>query len=231
MDAIAIEGVAAVVSAIVVFCGSVFLLLSLVLGARLAYFLTATITLGFLFMLGLVWSFTPLGPVGKLPEWDQLEAGASAQDINFGPISSYPDSPWRVPDQANEEELTKVSELQTAATDALEGEIQKQPIPGINGISDVTVDTNSVRLMLQGETEYGAVGFTPVQGSDQPVALVVMRYDPGNPLGTSRTITVGTFILFALHLFGLHSSERRARRVTVPPTEEGRPAPVPAEAG
>ena len=44
------------------------------------------------------------------------------------------------------------------------------------------------------------------------VAHVVMKYDPGDPLGQARMITAGTFLLFVLHLFGLSRAERKTKR-------------------
>ncbi len=58
-----IEGVATVVAGVIVFCGSVFLILYLIVGARLAYFLTASITLAFLSLMAVVWWVNPLGPL------------------------------------------------------------------------------------------------------------------------------------------------------------------------
>jgi hypothetical protein len=49
--------------------------------------------------------------------------------------------------------------------------------------------------------------------------VVVMKYDPGNPLGKARMIAGGTFLVFALHLFGLSRAERKVKRETE--TEEG----------
>ncbi len=73
MDAIFVEGVAAVLAGIIVFCGSVFFLLSLVVGARLAYFITASVTLAFLSIMGVVWSVNPLGPLPlSLGRWIAL---------------------------------------------------------------------------------------------------------------------------------------------------------------
>ena len=70
LDTTFLTGSAAFLSAIIVFCGSVFLLLAFVLGARLAYWVTASVTLSFVFIMGAVWSYgTPLGPVGQLPKW------------------------------------------------------------------------------------------------------------------------------------------------------------------
>ena len=51
MDVIFTVGVGAVLSGIIVFVGSVWLLLSMVLGPRLAYFVAASITLAFLLIM------------------------------------------------------------------------------------------------------------------------------------------------------------------------------------
>jgi hypothetical protein len=222
MDAIFLEGIAATISAIIVFCGSVCLLLSFVLGARLAYLVTASVTLAFLFMMGLVWSFTPLGPVGQLPEWKPQEVGPTPEQVNFEAISSYPEGPWQPPNQEDQAELTKATELETGATDYLEQQLDQGAVQGIENIDDVTVNSDNTRLLMQGEDEYGAVQFDPLQG-EGPAAIVVMRYDPGNPLGLARGITLGTLILFVLHLIALSLSERRAARVSAPTPMGGRP--------
>ena len=100
MSSLFVEGIAATVAAIVIFCGSVWLLLSLVLGPRLAYFVTASVTLGFLLLMGAVWSFgTPLGPTGQLPSWSGVGTGETAAETGFGPASEYPDGGgWFEPD-------------------------------------------------------------------------------------------------------------------------------------
>ena len=69
-------------------------------------------------------------------------------------------------------------------------------------------------LLEQDGTEYGATRVEVEDGDSEPVGeyLVVMEYDPGNPLGEARMITLGTFILLVLHLVGLSMSEKRARR-------------------
>jgi hypothetical protein len=39
-----------------------------------------------------------------------------------------------------------------------------------------------------------------------------MEFDPGNPLGKARMITLGTFVLLVLHMFGLARSERKVKQ-------------------
>jgi len=238
MDLIFIEGVAAVVSAVIVFLGSTFLLMALVMGARLAYFVTASVTLGFLFIMTLVWSYgTPLGPVGQLPEWEPVALAPDPAGAEFGPAATYPEEGWRVPDEENQEDLTKAGELESAAIDFLELVVQGEAPTGEGTIvansdqpflapTDTSVVDDSARLFTQGDTEYGALEleasttaieiaedadpdqtFTPTDAQ----AFVVMRYDPGNPSGPARTLAAGTFLVWAVHLFGLSRTERKAR--------------------
>jgi hypothetical protein len=42
----------------------------------------------------------------------------------------------------------------------------------------------------------------------------LFELDPGNPLGTARTITLGGFVLLVLHLLGLGVSERRSKALS-----------------
>ena len=219
MDAIFVEGVGAVVSAIIVFCGSVWLLMTMTMGARLAYFITASVTLAFLVMMGVVWSLpaqSPLGPVGKLPEWDPLDIGADPAQLDFGPAAEYPEGAWQAVDTEDEAEAAKASELEGAATDFLETAIEEGDVDTFESATDAAVNTDLTRVLQQGDREYGAVTLEPVAREGEET-VAVLSYDPGNPLGPARTITAGTFVLFLLHLFGLGLSERKAR-ATAPST-------------
>ena len=230
MDLVFIEGVAAVVASIILFVGSAWLLLTVLMGGRLAYFVTASVTLGFTFIMTLVWSYgTPLGPVGQLPEWNGVAIAGSADQVEFEAASSYPDQPWTVAAEDDQAAITKAAELESAAIDYLAAQIQKQKGQGFVAESDATVTEDSTRLYEQGEKQYGALVLEASQTaidkadeadpdqldqitSEDAIAIVVMEYDPGNPLGKARTIAGGTFLLFALHLFGLSRAESKAKK-------------------
>ena len=217
MDAVFIEGVAATVAAVIVFCGSIFLLLAMVMGGRLAYFVTASVTLAFMLIMGVVWSVNPLGPVGALPEWEQLAIGADAAELDFGPASQYPEGPWQALDTEDEAEAAEASELETSSTGYLESAIQEEEIGTFDDAADAVVVTELTRVLEQDDARYGAVTFEPAEGAQGEETVVVMEYDAGNPLGPPRAITAGIFVVLVLHLFGLSMSERRARE-TAPAT-------------
>jgi hypothetical protein len=212
MDATFFQGMAAFVSAVLVFCGSVFLLLAMVLGARLSYFITASVTLGFLVIMGVVWSINPLGPVGQLPEWKPVDIGESADELEFGPASSYPDSPWRAPDEEDDVERAKASELDTSAADYLETAIDDEEVTAFDDASDASPADDLTLLTESGGEEYGMVTLEALEGEEGGPVVVVMSYDPGDPLGEARLITGGTTVLFGLHLFGLSRAEKKSRR-------------------
>lgn len=232
LDLIFVEGIAAVVSAVLIFIGSAFLLLTLITGARLAYFITASVTLGFVFIMTLVWSQgTPLGPVGELPEWQSVALAEDSSAADFGPATEYPEGDWTVPDEDDPTEVTQAGELESAAIDYLEEAVNAgEADVEFLSATDATVTDDSTRLLTQGEDLYGALRLqastsaieenkeadpgqigTQVTPEDA-TAFVVMKYDYGNPLGKARTIAAGTFLLFAAHLFGLSRVERKIRQ-------------------
>jgi hypothetical protein len=226
MDETFLTGVGAVVSAIIVFCGSVWMILTIIMGARLAYFVTASVTLAFVAIMGIVWSFTPLGPVGQLPEYES-EALGEGGDVDFGQAGAYPEEPWRPPNADDEAEVTKAAEAEGAAMEAVEQGIEDGNVEVFDAIDEAQVVSESTRMLEQDGTEYAAVLIGPVQtGAGQettepaeldPTAedtvMVVLQYDPGNPLGLARLITLGTIAVLAVHLFGLSRAERAARRL------------------
>jgi hypothetical protein len=212
MDIAFISGMGAFISSIIVFCGSAFLLLMLVMGARLAYLVTASITLAFVLIMGVVWSVNPLGPVGQLPEWDPVALAPEGGEAEFGPASAYPEDPWRAPNEEDPAELTRIAELQSSAQDYVIESATAGEVEGLPSLVDsTTIPEDSTVLLDQEEEQYGAttVEIVDAEGATSE-ALVVMQYDPGNPLGQARMITAGTLILLVLHLFALSRSEKKA---------------------
>ncbi|MEA2517653.1 MAG: hypothetical protein QOG16_1491 [Actinomycetota bacterium] len=231
MDLTFIEGVAAVVSGFIVFVGTIWLLLAVIMGARLAYFVTASVCIGFIFIMTLVWSYgTPLGPVGQLPDWEGVGLADSADQIEFDAAAKYPEAPWQAPGEDDQEAKTKAAELESAATNYLEELILKDKGGDFIAATDAVVVTDSARLMEEADQEYGAVEleaapsavekaqeadpdqtFTP----EDAQAFVIMKYDPGNPLKKARIIAGGTFLVWALHLFGLSRAERKTKETAI----------------
>jgi hypothetical protein len=169
--------------------------------------------------MAVVWSVNPLGPVGELPSWNPVAIGVDASQIEFGPASSYPDSPWRAPSEEDAAEQTQKSELETDAGDYFETALTEGDLDVQAGSTGVA-STDETRFLEQDGDLFGAVTLevTPPAGgggggTGEPATVVtVLEYDPGDPLGRARIAVAGAFVLLVLHLFGLSRSERRARR-------------------
>lgn len=235
MDDTFLLGSAAFISAVLVFVGSIWLLLALVLGPRLSYLVTASTTLGFVLIMGVVWSIgTPLGPVGDLPDWNGLDMATEAGALDFGPASRYPDSGgWRAPAEDSQEDATLVGELENAAADFLEARIEAGEIEGYQDSGDSQVAEDSSRLLERDGEIFGALVLEPVEvdpASDEPPVegepqVVAMQFDAGNPNRPARQITAGTAVLLAVHLWALSRAERKVRRRKEAETSEGNDAP------
>lgn len=208
-----ITGMGAFISAIVVFCGSVWLLLMLIMGGKLAYFVTATVTLGVMLIMGAVWATSELGPVGEQPTWSAVGVGEEVSEIDFGAAESYPDAPWKAVDRDVTDEAELAGELEASAPDVLEVAIEEGDVTTVESVGEALVDPDSTRLLDQGGTTYGAVTFIPLEG-DEPLAVAILERDPGNTLGPPRQIFVGIVLLFVLHLIGLSRIEKRAQART-----------------
>ena len=161
MDTILIEGVAAVVSGFIVFCGSVWLLLTMVLGARLAYFVTASVTLAFIVMMGVVWSLNPLGPVGALPGWEETSVSEDVAELEGPSASSYPDSPWEEFPEDDDAEQALASELESAGTDALTAAIESGDVESFEEATQAVVSEDSARVLEADGVRYGVVTLEP----------------------------------------------------------------------
>ncbi|MGH2721235.1 MAG: biotin/lipoyl-containing protein [Actinomycetota bacterium] len=99
------KGIFAVFIAVLVFIGSVYLLLSLILGARLAYFLTGSIVFGILVILSIIWFGSVLGPKGAPTTWEALGAGPDLQEVtghgNTFDLRGYPGGDWKAPSKGD----------------------------------------------------------------------------------------------------------------------------------
>lgn len=212
MDVAFVTGMGAFVSSVIIFIGAAFLLLMLVIGARLAYWVTASISLAFTLIMAVVWSINPLGPVGQLPEWDAIDIGTNVEALEFNAAAQYPDDPWHEPKPDDQVQLTQAAELESGAAEQYELALDEGDLKF--DVSDAIITAEDATYLLeQGDTTYGLTRLEVQNAVGDKVGevAVVMEYDPGNPLGQARMITLGTLVLFVLHLFGLSRAEKKVK--------------------
>lgn len=220
MDQTFFIGTAAFISGLVIFVGSIWLLMTLVMGPKLAYWLAASVTLAFVLVMAAVWSYgDPLGPVGEQARWEEGAIAREGETPAFGP-GGYPDSgDWRPPDEDDPEERERATELENAAQDYLTRALEAGEIATFRSGGDAAVDTDSIRIAERADEFYGGVTFRAVEaaeGEEQVVdyvpTVVIMQFDPGYPNRPAHLLLGATVLLFVGHLWGLSRMERRARR-------------------
>lgn len=75
-----LRGVLTVIIAVVVLCGSVYLILGTNLGARLGFLVALTGLMGWMFLMGVVWWIYGIGLTGEDPSWRQVPGRTVIQD-------------------------------------------------------------------------------------------------------------------------------------------------------
>jgi hypothetical protein len=213
-----IEGVLVVVSGLVIFGGSVFLLLSAIFGLRMGYLLAATGFFAFMLILSALWVFgapgTPryLGPKGELPAWIPLAAGQELTSPTYPVVEQYPEDPWISPE--DDPSLTAEVEAATLAmqeflAEEAQAELSRQQIEG-----EVTPEEFQIT-----DLEFVTVDDTPLSAARAfasgggPEVTVVAYKDPGNEPLPSYLFLAGSVIGFAVHLPFLDRAERTRKEI------------------
>ena len=226
-------GILAPLSGVFLFCGSVYLLLSTNLGARLGFLVAAAALSGFMVMLSTLWltTATPLeSPKGRTAAWHVVEVTDSFAHAKTKVVRTIKQDGAVIPDQ---EASTVRSFLDSAFVRKVALPGQKpavQPFALYNGATEYLTDDKSQNLTTYKigggpnyyfwhKPEYAAAEFctalvqtvpfgqpppTPVCDASQPHKIAVLIYDFGSTRLPPVCYLFGAIILFALSLLGLH---------------------------
>jgi hypothetical protein len=95
------KGVLATIVVMGALFGMVYLLMSMVLGRKLAYWVEGSITFGVLAIMGFIWYISALGPTGAETKWQAIGLGANITEAKaFGAtynVADYPGDGWQKP--------------------------------------------------------------------------------------------------------------------------------------
>jgi hypothetical protein len=213
-----IEGALVVVSAFVIFGGSVWLLTSAVFGVRMGYLVSATGFFAFMIILSALWAFgapgTPpnLGPRGDLPTWFGLGAGVELSSPTYPVIREYPAEPWRSAQdrRAFRGEVEPVTlAFQEFLAEEAAAELRRAGIQG--EITPETFEIADLRFTAVDGTRLAAARAFATSGGPE---VVVFGYkDPGDLALPSWLFLAGSIIGFVAHLPFLDRAERRRKDI------------------
>jgi hypothetical protein len=232
-----ILGVLVTLSAIGLFCGSVYLLLSTNLGARLGFLVAAASLTGFMVLLtGLWWSSGNSGidpPHGRSPSWKVIEVVNDPKESKVAAVHDIVSAGTAV-DDAGLANLRPALDAALVRVTPPAGETAPaQPFAKFNASLDYLTDFQGYQTFIVGggtknlfwhNPKYAAVQFCPMD-PNTPVGVAptcdplgdkqyaVLAFD----FGSLRQPVVFQFfipsvLLFGLSLLGLHWHEQDSRR-------------------
>jgi hypothetical protein len=254
-----ILGILVVVAGIMLFCGSIYLLLGTNLGARLGFLVAFTGLTGFLTLLSVLWITTasPLNTLkGRIPAWNVQQV---VTDLDQAKISAV----HGIDNKRNKVDTTEASNVKAAVDAAL---VTKQATPTVQvrpednrfaKFDDVTqyqvLETYEIggsnpqfwKGQFTHEPKYAAVQFCEVKQVQQPFGLPPLppECDPSGTqgwvilsrdLGSLRVPPFVAFLafatLFVLGLLALHWRERDEQEAAAAAeSEQQPPVRVPAK--
>ena len=236
-----IIGILAPVSGVFLFCGSVYLLLSTNLGARLGFLVAASALSGFMVLLSTLWltTSTPLeSPKGRSAAWRVVEVDKSFADAKTGAVHNIVQNGKPLPPQ---QATTIRSFLDSAFVRVIPPfgvKARLQPFAqydqGANYITDDPTQNLKTYQIGGGSNyyvwhhpEYAAVQFcdalqqtvpfgqpppTPKCDPAKQPRVAVLVYDFGSIRLPPICYLFGSIILFILSLLGLHWYELDERQ-------------------
>lgn len=213
-----IEGSLVIVTSLILFGGSTYMLVSAVTGRTMGYLITATGFFAFMIILSALWVFGApgttryLGPKGDLAAWVPLEAGTAFESGDVPAVSRYPADPWQSPTEDNSFQA-EVEPATLAMQEFLAEEATKQlGEQGLDGeITPEDFEIENLRFTEVDDTPL-AIGEGFAAGGGPQIRVVAYK-DPGDEPLPSYVALIGSVLGFIAHLPFLDRAERRRKEV------------------
>ncbi len=217
------KGVGVVLAGVILFVGSIYVLLSAVFGRWMGYLVLIVALSGWLIIQSSLWFFgywsqgpktpTNLGPRGSEAAWVVQQAGLQPSG-SFATFQQYPGDPWALADPNDESEAADIQSVTGAATTYLAEEanadLGREPT-AIDAIpsTQFTVDSIHFATDADGKTRL-AVAQAHFLGGGTETTLS-MYYDSGSVPRYSLMFLLGSILVFGLHLPLLDRAERKRK--------------------
>ena len=219
------KGVAVVVSAVLIFIGSIYILLTAYVGRTMAYLIVAVSLFGWMIILSTIWAFGApgttknYGPRGTEPHWQVFAAGTQAVQSRYPQTTKFPGPPWHQPDAVTQASAdTVATAIQTYLIQKANEEFAKQGNHVDLDTTDFTVQDIEFATASDGTHLAAGRGFYSLGG---PELTVFVYHDKGNVPAPSWAFLGASLFGFAVHLPLLDRAEKRRKAIltggTAPP--------------
>jgi hypothetical protein len=220
-----IRGAVVLGTAILILCGSVYLLLATNLGARLGFLVAVAGLTGWLTVLALVWAVYGKGDTGPEPTWKvQTVVSGTLGQTARPPLDRFPggwkqlasDSPARGEAEAVvDAELTKGPSAQTLGFSSTSDYV---PLAGYEkggqNYEFFRHRPHYAVIEVQGavaqQAKAGAAPPKPEADTTKPVVTILLIRDLGSLRLPSAVISFASFIIFAVTIYVLHRRDKIA---------------------
>ena len=214
-----VKGVGVTLAAFTLFIGSVYLMLTFVLGRWMGYLVLMVSFSGWMIMFSALWLFgfwsqgletpTNLGPRGSEPAWVVLDGGLGTADDRFETFSSYPGPPWEAPTEAQTASVQSVSGAAQSFLAAQANEELGLEEGDPNAVTGTQFTIDSIMFAPEGDTSLAVVQAHFSGGG--PVVTLSLYHDSGSVPRYSYMFLAGSILLFLIHLPLLDRAEKKRK--------------------
>jgi hypothetical protein len=219
-----LKGAGVTIGGLLLFVGSVYLVLSAVFGRWMGYLVLMVCFSGWIMIQSGLWAWgfwsqgpdtvVNLGPRANEAQWLVASAGFGTGATDTYPeFESYPSAPWVVPDETDEEQASELTAAQGAATAYLAEQANEELGRGEFAVDAVTASQFTVTQTRFATAEDGT-DLAVVQAhytAGGPATTLSMYFSKGNVWAYSYLFLVVSLILFAIHLPLLDRAEKQRK--------------------
>lgn len=220
-----LKGAGVVIAGVILFVGSVYVLLSAVFGRWMGYLLLMIAFSGWMIVLSSLWLFgywsqgpetpTNLGPRGAEAAWQVLAAGIGVEgEETHAEFDSFPGAPWFTPGVTDPAFAADYQSASGAATSYLAEEANRElerHETDLDAITATHFAVDSIAFAPAADGTKLAVIEAHFLGGG-PKTTVSLYFDDGDVPRYSYMFLGGSILLFAVHLPLLDRAERKRKQ-------------------
>jgi hypothetical protein len=218
------KGAGVTIMAFILFVGSVYVLLSAVMGRSMGFLVLIVGFSGWMMIQSSLWLFgywsqgletpTNLGPRGSEPAWVVLEASTGETSDRYEVFAEYPAGAFEVPDETDPEQSADVQSATGAVTAFLAEQANEE----------LGIDENDPAAVTGTQFSVDSIKFADAEDGNTPVAVVESHFNGGGPQWTvslyfdsgsvprySYMFLGGSIIIFLIFLPLLDRAEKKRK--------------------